>query len=164
MRGSTSGIEKAFQQYAVFSYIWGFGGDLPTASRPRFEAIARTYVDLYITEFPALGSIFDYIPDSRGAFVHTSHHTSPTMMTLAPLAPEMPLYAPTSDGIVCTYLLQVMTAHRRNILVTGERGSGKSLLLQQFLRRRKYEETQVTFRSILLLTAPDPHHSRGVRV
>eukprot|EP00966_Prymnesium_polylepis_P141946 3277828-Prymnesium_polylepis.1 len=60
-QGQTS-YERTFNQYAVFSYIWGFGGDLPLESRPRFEAIARGFIDVYLPDFPDHHSAFDFIP------------------------------------------------------------------------------------------------------
>lgn len=98
---------------------------------------------MYVDDFPGAGSVFDFIADSHGEFIRAENtHAHPTTMTLAPLAPEMPIYIPSSHAITCTYIMQALVARSVGILVTGERGSGKSLMLQQFCYRRKYEELQ----------------------
>ena len=56
---------------------------------------------------------------------------SQPLMALASSAPDMPLYVPTSDAVICTHLLQILVANGSHMIVTGVRGCGKSLLLQQ---------------------------------
>ncbi|KAL1500534.1 hypothetical protein AB1Y20_013190 [Prymnesium parvum] len=142
--GSDSGpFVKVFDRYVVFSYIWAFGGDLPIARRNRFEPIGRKFIEAYIKDFPPAVSLFEFLPESRGAYLRPEQsELHPMLMPLAPLSPELPLFAPTSQAAICSFLLQVLTAENRNVLITGERGCGKSLLLRHFCRRRKYEESQ----------------------
>lgn len=95
-------------------------------------------------DLPLLGSLFDFLPDSRGGFLPVEQAQSiSTKMDLPLLSPELALLHPTLPVIACTYVLQLLTTSGCHVMVTGERGSGKSLMLKHFCRKRKCEERQV---------------------
>lgn len=94
------------QQYYVFAFSWGLGGDLPPASRSKFGTFVK---DLFeFLELPQGMTVFDMAirPGATESGLQT--WTTPSMPQALPEAGQE-LFVPSPDVDCFTTLFQVMT-------------------------------------------------------
>lgn len=122
--------DKIVQTFIIFSLIWSLGANLHDSSRKRFSDALKMEILPIMPEFPD-GDVYDYGIDS--------------MQRFAPWTEQIPSFkfdknksffeilVPTSDTVKYKFLMQTLSFANYNILITGETGVGKSVIIKDFL-------------------------------
>jgi dynein heavy chain len=122
--------DKIVQTFIIFSLIWSLGANLHDSSRKKFSDALKMEILPIMPEFPD-GDVYDYGIDS--------------MQRFAPWTEQIPnfkfdknksffeILVPTSDTVKYKYLMQTLSFANYNILITGETGVGKSVIIKDFL-------------------------------
>lgn len=120
----------------IFSFVWSLGGNLHEDSRARFDNFVRTsglLKELY-PSFPEEGTVFDYcVSPERGGFVTWSSVTN--AFTYEQQTPYFNILVPTGENTAYEFLLRVLVANQSHVMLVGETGTGKSVMVQGFLKR-----------------------------
>ena len=135
-------IEKWF----CFCTVWSLLAAADRPSRKRLDYVMR---DIDST-FPAANTIFDYFVDQKsGEFKPWSDRVSQSY--LPPMT--MPFYkivVPTIDTVRNSTVIDILTGAKRNTLIVGHTGTGKTILAQQLLNklpRETFSKLEIYFSS-----------------
>ena len=126
----------------VFAFVWGFGGWLDPSHRNTFDAIIR---DLFTNtcNIPPKGTVFDWYVVKGEKFKWESWLESiPKFFdTATPEFESCPegikvynVIVPTVETERTTYLLNILVKAKKNVLVSGVSGCGKTLVVNEFLK------------------------------
>eukprot|EP00960_Hanusia_phi_P050219 760078-Hanusia_phi.AAC.2 len=129
---NTGNIKDRFDKYFVFAYIWTLGANLHDNSIQKFDAFARQTIGKVISDFPTEKSVFDWkIDESTGSFVPWS--------SLIPkfeydkTQPFFNLIVPTIDSTRVKFVMKAQILGGHHVLVGGNSGVGKTIIIQDFL-------------------------------
>ena len=126
--------EKLFQMYAVFAFIWGVGGNLAEKanSREQFSEFVRPLIEKILPDFPKGGSVFDFcIHKASMGWVRWSYRVP--QFVYRRKAPFFELLVPTAESVSANYLTSALLTSKRNVLINGLTGTGKSVGCQSVL-------------------------------
>ena len=132
------GVEGMINLWFIFSIIWGVGGNIHDASRGKFDAYIRDCGILKELDtggtLPKDGTVFDYrVSPELEAFV--------SWASLTPSFSYMPgmnyfdILVPTGETTCNDFMLKILINNGSHVLLSGETGTGKSVLVQGFLAR-----------------------------
>jgi len=130
-------VEKEiFESNFVYACIWAFGGatfvDKAADHRKEFSDWWRRVFTTI--KFPKEGLVFDYYPDEK------TGKMTPWMNVVQEFTPPDDAYlvtkvfVPTQDTVRTHALLDLMVERRRQVLLVGTAGTGKSSIIRQYLR------------------------------
>ena len=143
----------------LFALVWAFGGNLHDASRPKFDQWMREQGILreLAPDLPAERGVFDFLvtaplvkpPEGASedvlaeAAAAASQPRAPTQSWAEVLpqfaydrsAPFFNILVPTTDTTCYSYLLAKLVHNASHLLVAGETGTGKTVMVQDFLKR-----------------------------
>jgi len=116
----------------IFSFIWSAGANLHDNprdnSRLRFsQSIKGKFLKIF-TGFPYEGDIYDYYVN----FERREFRPWSDLLTEFKFNKDQPYFnilVPTPDTVKYKYMLQRITMHGKNVLITGETGVGKSVII-----------------------------------
>lgn len=128
--------EKDVMTYIVFSIIWSLGGNLHDSSRRKFSDALKVEIMKIMPEFPD-GDVFDYGIDSMCKFAPWSE--SIPDFQYDPRISFFQILVPTGDTVKFNYLLSLIMFSGFNVLITGETGVGKSVIVKYFLNNTPEE-------------------------
>ena len=112
----------------VFCYVWSFGANVHDDSREKFNTFAMGTLAALIPEDVQGGNLYEYYVD---ADTHKMQRWA-TLMKNFVYNPELPYFnilVPTIDTTRYSWLSRLMLENGRNVLVSGETGVGKSVVL-----------------------------------
>ena len=122
--------EKIVMTYVVFSLIWSLGANLHDSSRKRFSEALKSEIMPVMPEFPD-GDVYDYGIDSMVKFAPWTEQIPD--FHFDPRKSFFEILVPTSDTVKFKYILSTMMFSNYNVLITGETGVGKSVIVKDFL-------------------------------
>jgi dynein heavy chain, axonemal len=131
-----SGLENMINLWFIWCFIWAIGGNLQDASRARFDKYVRECGILKELDptFPTEGTVYDYcVSPDNGAFVSWASQTA--SFTYQKGMPYFGILVPTGETTCFEFLLKVLVDNSTNVMMVGETGTGKSVLVQGFLSR-----------------------------
>jgi dynein heavy chain len=132
---------RKMRQIFVWSFAWAFGGPLDGKRRTDFDAAIRESFEAK-TSYRNRRTIFDYFLDKDGlTFVPWSQ--------IAEKAIPNEDFVATEDTVCFARLSELCPTNKRNMMIVGPSGSGKSIILQNMLKEQ--EEQIYTF--VLTLSA-----------
>ncbi|XP_063046887.1 dynein axonemal heavy chain 11 [Engraulis encrasicolus] len=139
---------ELYELYFVFSCVWSFGGALFQDHLLDYRAeFSRWWCkEMRAVKFPSQGSVFDfYIDPETNKFTPWSENTSP--FELEPDVPLQTVLVPTPETICLAYLLSLLVRKGKPVMLVGNAGVGKSILVQHqmALLREDYTVTKVPF-------------------
>ncbi len=144
----TVNASKLVDMYLVFAYIWSLGANLDDNSRAKFNTFASDLIRQIAPDFPDEGTVFDYFVDIESQTYKLWEGIVP-MFDYEPTLPFSKMLVPTVDTVKHQYLMDVLLSVRRNILITGASGVGKTMAINQFLTQHlKTEDTKSKYMSI----------------
>ena len=131
-KGLTAEFLSLFKLHFTFSIIWSLGGNLDTASREKFNEFARSKFELLEVPLPAEGSVYDYVVNDAKIEFESWQERLPEFV-YDPAKPFFSIMVPTMDTVRLDYLLNQNVSVERCVLVVGNTGVGKTVVVQEFL-------------------------------
>ena len=130
----TAALVDRIEGLVLFAVVWSAGATTNEDGRRRFDAFLRGEAASHGSgfPFPEGGLVYDY------AFDLGSGRWRPWMTIVDPydVDPKLSfqeLVVPTTDSVRSTYLLDLLTRHRKHVLMVGPTGTGKTVNIQQYL-------------------------------
>jgi dynein heavy chain, axonemal len=128
---TTDNITDLLRPIFGFCFVWGFGGNLHDSSLKKFDEYARSALDS-ITQFPFGGTVYDFFVDVKTSrFVPWSGIIK--NFTYSRDLPFFDLVVPTVDMTRVKFLADYLISGGHNILVTGNSGVGKTVMILDYL-------------------------------
>ncbi|XP_015211854.2 dynein axonemal heavy chain 17 [Lepisosteus oculatus] len=127
--------KELYELYFVFACIWAFGGAMFQDQLIDYRVeFSKWWVNEFKTiKFPSQGTVFDYYIDSESKKFMPWTEKVPVFQ----LDPDLPLQASlvhTSETIRIRYFMDMMMEKKRPVMLVGNAGSGKSVLMGEKLR------------------------------
>ncbi|KAK6478238.1 dynein heavy chain 17 [Huso huso] len=124
-----------YELYFVFSCIWAFGGAMFQDQMVDYRVeFSKWWVNEFKTiKFPSLGTVFDYYIDPDTKKFMSWADKVPKF----DLDPDLPLQASmvhTSETIRIRYFMDMLMEKKRPLMLVGNAGTGKSVLMGEKLR------------------------------
>jgi dynein heavy chain len=124
-------VNKVLTYHYIYAMIWGFGGGISYVNNPELIAIIEeVFPDI---TFPRAESIFDNFinPDTQQSFVNWT--TKVPEFVFDKDAQFFDLLVPTIDTIKYSNIIEQMLSIEKPLILTGESGVGKSVLVANLL-------------------------------
>lgn len=123
----------------IFAFIWSAGGNLHDLSRIKFsQHMRQKFLKLY-SSFLFDGEVFDYFID----FQKKEFRRWTDILTEFKYRKEVPYFnilVPTADTVKYKFLLDKLVSGGHSVLISGETGVGKSVIIQEYLLTAKDSE------------------------
>eukprot|EP01059_Diplonema_ambulator_P010461 TRINITY_DN204_c1_g2_i3.p1 TRINITY_DN204_c1_g2~~TRINITY_DN204_c1_g2_i3.p1 ORF type:complete len:3050 (+),score=1214.76 TRINITY_DN204_c1_g2_i3:4746-13895(+) len=113
----------------IFSLVWSVGGTLKDEFRPTFDVGFVRDLD---TSFPSSNTSYEYYVDLK-THQWRSWEERVTSFTPAPDTTYFRLIVPTVDTVRYTWLLNHLVRCKRHIILTGNTGTGKTVIAQHLM-------------------------------
>ena len=132
-------IDNYINMIFIFSFVWSAGGNLQDLSRVKFSQYMRQkFLKLY-SSFLFDGEVFDYFID----FQKKEFRRWTDILAEYKFKKEIPYFnilVPTADTVKYKFLLDKLISGGNNVLIAGETGVGKSVIIQEYLMTAKESE------------------------
>ena len=120
------------QTYVVFSLIWSVGANIHDDSRKNFARVFKAEVASIFPDLSIEGDIYDYGLDQK------MHRFEPWDDQLSnfeydPKQNFFEILVPTTDTTKYQFILRTLTTAGANVMITGETGVGKSVIVKDYL-------------------------------
>ncbi|XP_041937573.1 dynein heavy chain 11, axonemal [Alosa sapidissima] len=133
---------ELYELYFVFACVWAFGGALFQDHLIDYRAeFSRWWCkEMRAVKFPSQGTVFDYYidPDTK-KFTSWSDQTPP--FELEPDVPLQTVLVPTSETICLTYFVDLLVQRGKPVMLVGNAGVGKTILVSDKVAQLKEEYT-----------------------
>ena len=120
----------------IFAFVWSAGANLHDSlkdnSRVKFSQQIKNKILKFYSSFPYEGEIYDYFID----FKTREFKNWSELVTEFKYDPEVPFFnilVPTADTVKYKYLFNKLLGGKRNVLLSGETGVGKSVIVGDYL-------------------------------
>lgn len=126
---------KVITVHFIFAFIWGLGGGVSSDNNAQIQsAIEDTFTDF---TFPRSECIFDHMinPDTQQSFL--SWATKVPEFVFDKEVQFFDLLVPTIDTIKYSYVVELLLDIEKPVILTGESGVGKSVLIKNLLQNLK---------------------------
>lgn len=131
----------------IFSFVWSAGANLWDSlkdnSRIKFSHTIKNKILKFYSSFPYEGEIYDYFID----FDKKEFHNWSELVTEYKYDADVPYFnilVPTGDTVRYKYLINKLLQNRKNILLSGETGVGKSVIVADFLSQMELDKFSYT--------------------
>ena len=126
------GGEMHIERLYLYCLIWTFGGVLDANEQRGFSELLYQLVTA-LPDDDLKSSVFEYYVDESGEWDLWSQRV-PESFYLDNMDLLGNVFVDTHDTIKCKIFLEFSNLARKNVLVFGPRGSGKSKLVQEYLQ------------------------------
>ncbi|CAD7932621.1 unnamed protein product [Amoebophrya sp. A25] len=128
-----------FSNVFVFCCAWGIGGSITAATRPAFSADTWELIEKHSGELEGFSlkkdtSIYDMCYDVEKKKWIKWDDTVPKFQ-IPPRAEYDKIVVPTTDSIRMMFTASRLLENDRHVLVPGNTGTGKSILMAQYLQK-----------------------------
>ena len=129
-------VEKElFEANFVYACIWAFGGatlvDKAADHRKEFSDWWRRVFTTI--KFPKEGHVFDYFPDPKTGKMVSWANVMPTWVAPDDSYLVSKMFVPTLETVRTHSILDLMVERRRQVLLVGTAGTGKTATVDQYL-------------------------------
>ena len=129
--------KKKLMNYYAFSLAWSFGGFLPSKILTAFDDLIRPLFPKI--QIPLTGTVLDYRMEVNDAgvfrWVHWKDFIQPYKYQSN--IPFYSLFVPTVDTEKFSYIMEISLALERPLLLAGESGVGKTMIMKNMLAKRQ---------------------------
>lgn len=129
-----SDMSTCIEAHFIFSLVWSIGITMNADGRKMFDAFLRheCIANNMAFPFPKSGTVYDYL------FIVESKKWVPWMDVIDPYEVDPKLsfaeiVVPTTDSVRNTYMLDLLLAHEKHIIMVGDTGTGKTVNINQYL-------------------------------
>eukprot|EP00392_Amoebophrya_sp_AT5.2_P006221 g6231.t1 len=138
-----------FANVFVFCLAWGIGGSITAATRPQFSAEAWELIEANRGDLEGFSlkkdtSIYDMCYDVEAKKWVKWDDTVPKF-TIPPRAEYDKIVVPTTDSIRMMFTASRLLENERHVLIPGNTGTGKSILMAQYLQKNAPDYMQSVF-------------------
>ncbi|XP_064553878.1 dynein axonemal heavy chain 5 isoform X1 [Drosophila montana] len=129
------------QRLYVFALAWGLGGYLSTSDRVKMH--------LFVKEsFPQLdypkgsaheNTIFDFFVSPTGVWQSWKTLVTPYMYPELSTPDYLSILVPIVDNVRIDYLIGTIANQERAVMVIGEQGTGKTVIMKNFMKKMNIE-------------------------
>lgn len=143
--------EACCSMVMIFAFVWSAGANLHDAlkdnSRVKFSQQIKNRILKFYSSFPYEGEIYDYFID----FKTREFKNWSELVTEYKYDSDIPFFnilVPTNDTVKYKYLFDKLLGGKKNVLLSGETGVGKSVIVGDFLSTLdgdKYSYTVMNF-------------------
>lgn len=112
----------------IFSFVWSAGANLHDSSRGKFSQYIKGKILKHFSGFPFEGEVYDYYCE----FQKKEFRPWNELVTEFKYTRTMSYFnilVPTADTVKFKYLLDKLIVGGFNVLITGETGTGKSVII-----------------------------------
>ena len=127
----------------IFSFVWSAGANLYDSvkenSRTKFSHTIKNKILKFYSSFPYEGEIYDYFIN----FDKKEFNNWTEIVTEYKYNADIPYFnilVPTGDTVRFKYLISKLVQNKKNILISGETGVGKSVIVSDFLSTMPIEK------------------------
>ncbi|TPP62553.1 Dynein heavy chain 5 [Fasciola gigantica] len=142
----------------VFCLIWSVGCLLDADGRVKFDAyIRRTQPHLDLPSdsgHPSTATVFDYRLDENGNWTPWSSYVERTQLATLSLTNFQNILIPNEYNAAIQFMLNTVSKQGKAILLVGDSGTGKTVMIREFLRRFRPDERTSKVYSFSSATTP----------
>jgi dynein heavy chain len=112
----------------IFSFVWSAGANLHDSSRGKFSQYIKGKILKHFSGFPFEGEVYDYFCE----FQRKEFRPWIELVTEFKYSRSISYFnilVPTADTVKFKYLLDKLIGGGFNVLITGETGTGKSVII-----------------------------------
>eukprot|EP00163_Fabomonas_tropica_P009439 TRINITY_DN1923_c0_g1_i1.p1 TRINITY_DN1923_c0_g1~~TRINITY_DN1923_c0_g1_i1.p1 ORF type:complete len:2652 (-),score=902.80 TRINITY_DN1923_c0_g1_i1:9-7298(-) len=133
-------VTKMVDLYFVFAYIWAFGGNIGEGSVAVFDKLSKEFITQIVKDFPSEGSVFDYLVDVQTeSFIPWSKRLEPFAFDSS--RSYFDILVPTVETTRYAFLTRALLEGGHHILLNGQTGVGKTVMVQRLLSQVEEEYT-----------------------
>ena len=123
-----------FDKVFAFSFVWSLGGSIRDLDLEGFDDFVRNLFDDKELDagIPRQGLVYDYFVDmEKGSFVPWAETVE--KFVYDPKQPYFQMMVPTESTTKFSYLMKQMLTIQQPVFITGETGTGKSVIVDKLL-------------------------------
>ncbi|XP_069810981.1 dynein axonemal heavy chain 8 isoform X3 [Dendropsophus ebraccatus] len=141
----------------AFTLMWSLGALLELECRDHLEAFLRSHkskLDLPEAEAGAGQPMFEFLVNENGDWEHWSKRVSQYSYPRDYIPDYTSLLIPNIDNIRTQFLIDMIAKQQKAVLLTGEQGIGKTVMIKAYMKRYNIEEC--VSKSINFSSATEP--------
>ncbi|XP_040286209.1 dynein heavy chain 8, axonemal [Bufo bufo] len=127
----------------VFALMWSLGALLELDSRERLEAFLRSHeykLDLPEADPGACQTMFEFLVNENGDWEHWNKRVSQYSYPRHFIPEYASIMVPDIDNVRTQFLIDTIAKQQKGVLLTGEQGTGKTVMVNAYLKRYNIEE------------------------
>ena len=160
--------EIVLERLVLYSTIWSVAGTLKGSDRPRLDQYLRTRTDVLPTlKHSTEDTCYDFFIDATGQWAHWKSALPEWQAPPSAIPPRgsiaqefSSLFVPSLDSVRIEHIMALSARYGRATLITGASGSGKSVVMRQYLEAANTPKTCSSAMALSSLTTTiSMHHS-----
>ncbi|XP_075719889.1 dynein axonemal heavy chain 8 [Rhinoderma darwinii] len=131
-----------FHRLFVFALMWSLGALLELDSRDRLEAFLRNHeskLDLPEADPGALQPMFEFLVNENGDWEHWNKRVTQYSYPSDHIPDYASILVPNIDNVRTQFLIDTIAKQQKAVLLTGEQGTGKTVMIKAYLKRYNIE-------------------------
>ncbi|XP_022239106.1 dynein heavy chain 8, axonemal-like [Limulus polyphemus] len=147
-------VEKNF----VFALMWSFGALLEPPDRELMAQFLKNHP--YKLKLPPAeetekgNTIFEFCVNQKGEWEHWDHQVEEYLYPTDHVPAFSSILVPNVDNIQTDFLIQTISKQGKAVLLIGEQGTAKTVIIKSFLS--KYNPEEHTFKNVSFSSATTP--------
>ncbi|CAH8603615.1 unnamed protein product [Dicrocoelium dendriticum] len=141
----------------VFSLLWSIGALLEADDRSRLEAYIRQEETFKLDMPPVTeskDSSFDFLVSEAGDWIHWSERVGNFVYPHKDVLDTTNLLVPNVDNVRIEYLICVISKQAKSVMLIGEQGTAKTVIMNNFLSRYDPERHATKTMNFSSVTTP----------
>uniref|UniRef100_A0A2S2PXW6 Dynein heavy chain 5, axonemal n=1 Tax=Sipha flava TaxID=143950 RepID=A0A2S2PXW6_9HEMI len=131
------------QRLYMFSLVWGLGALLETMDRHKFHSYINdnfaSIIDLPKLNDQPDATVFDFFVTDEGKWEHWNVAMASATQTESSSSDYSQVLVPILESVRITYLINIIATQEHPVLLIGEQGSGKTVMMKSYMRSAKPE-------------------------
>ena len=135
--------QKHLEHLYIFSIMWSIGALLELKDRDKMEEWIRQNkpdLDLPVCESGSGDTIFEFVPDKDGNWEHWKMRVEEYVYPRDSIPAYSSILVPNVDNVRTDYLIDVVAKQSKPILLIGEQGTAKTVIIKGYMSRYDAEE------------------------
>ena len=135
--------QKHLEHLYIFSIMWSIGALLELKDRDKMEEWIRQKkpdLDLPPCEDGSGDTIFEFVPDKDGNWQHWKEKVEEYVYPKDSIPAYSSILVPNVDNVRTDFLIDVVAKQMKPILLIGEQGTAKTVIIKGYMSRYNVEE------------------------
>ncbi|GFQ71799.1 dynein heavy chain 8, axonemal [Trichonephila clavata] len=132
-----------YERLFIFALMWSFGALLELDDRSKMEIFLvkhRPKLDLPIISPTRKETIFEYLVDSEGNWLHWSNRVEEYIYPTDSIPTFSSILVPNVDNVRTNFLIDTIQKQQKSVLLIGEQGTAKTVMIKGYLNSLDAEE------------------------